>query len=166
MGRDKALLDWHGRSLVDHALDRFRAAGIAEAVVSGDRPLHEGIPDAHVAQGPLAGLLAVAQKHPDARLLVVPVDMPRLPACWLATLASAYADAPALCFENSPLPLRLDVDAKLIALLSTWLDDPQGPRAVRHLLRALDAQSLASPDGGDAALDNANTPEEWIRIRQ
>lgn len=164
MGRDKALLAWQGRSLVDHALVRFGEAGLAQSVVSGDRPAHSGIPDAHEGQGPLAGLLAVARTHPGRRLLLVPVDMPMLPAAWLARLAVTAPEATALHFEGSPLPLRIDARPGLIALLSRWLGDPEGPRAIRHLLSECEARTLQAPDASPWALDNANTPEDWARM--
>jgi len=164
MGQDKALLDWQGRSLIDHARQRFADAGIAESVVSGDRPEHGGIPDQHRGEGPLAGLLAVAHAHPGRRLLVVPVDMPRLPAAWLARLAAASPTAAALHYDGHPLPLRIDATLDLRRQLTGWLDDPSGPRALKHLLRALDAATIAAPPASGHELDNANTPDDWARI--
>lgn len=165
MGRDKALLMWQGRTLIDHALDRFSEIGLVQSLVSGDRPAHAGIPDLQCGQGPLAGLLAVARAHPGRRLLLVPVDMPMLPAAWLARLATAAPAASPLHFEGSPLPLRIDARPGLIALLSRWLDDPDGPRAIRHLLSECDAHTLPAPDASPRALDNANTPEDWARMK-
>lgn len=164
MGEDKALLAWQGRSLIDHALQRFAEAGIDEAVVSGDRPAHGGIPDQHRGEGPLGGLLAVAEAHAGRRLLVVPVDMPRLSAAWLAHLAHHAPDAAALHYLGSPLPLRIDASLGLRSRLAAWLGDPAGPRAVRHLLRTLDAEALAPPGHHGTELDNANTPDDWARI--
>lgn len=166
MGRDKALLDWRGRSLLDHALARFAEAGIAHAVVSGDRPTHAGIPDTHPGEGPLAGLLAVACRHPGRRLLLVPVDMPRLPAAWIEALSRAHAEADALHFAEAPLPLRIQATPDLVARLTGWLDDPGGPRALRHLLREFGAVALPTPAGVDDAFENANTPEDWTRIER
>lgn len=166
MGRDKALLDWHGRSLLDHALARFAEAGIAHAVVSGDRPAHAGIPDTHPGEGPLAGLLAVAHQHPGRRLLLVPVDMPKLPARLLRTLSGVEPEAAALHYLDAPLPLRITITPDLIERLAGWLDDPAGPRALRHLLRELGASALPTPAGFDGVFDNANSPEDWARIEQ
>lgn len=164
MGRDKALLPWCGRTLLDHALARFAEAGIARVEVSGDRPAHAGIPDTHPGEGPLAGLLAVAKQHPDRRLLVVPVDMPRLPAGWLALLAGARPEARALHYIGAPLPMRIDADTCLVERLTGWLDDAGGPRALHHLLRDLGAIGIPAPGGVDGAFDNANTPEDWMRM--
>lgn len=164
MGQDKALLDWQGRSLIDHALRRFAEAGIVETVVSGDRPEHGGIPDQHRGEGPLAGLLAVTEAHAGRRLLVVPVDMPRLPSAWLARLAAASPSARALHFYGHPLPLRIDATLDLRRQLTAWLDDPAGPRALKHLLRALDAGTIPTPTASGHELDNANTPDDWARI--
>ena len=164
MGQDKALLDWQGRSLIDHARRRFADAGIAESVVSGDRPEHGGIPDQHRGEGPLAGLLAVTKAHAGRRLLVVPVDMPRLPAAWLARLAAASPSDCALHYDGYPLPLRIDATLDLRRQLTAWLDDPVGPRALTHLLRALDAGTIPPQTASGLEFDNANTPEDWARI--
>jgi molybdopterin-guanine dinucleotide biosynthesis protein A len=164
MGRDKALLEWRGLSLIDHALRRFTTAGVPDTVVSGVRPAHGGIPDQHQGEGPLAGLLAVAEAYPERRLLVVPVDMPRLPAAWLIELARTSPTAQALHFEGYPLPLRVDATIVLRRQLATWLDDPFGPRALKHLLRTMGAEAIARPPALGGELDNANTPDDWARI--
>lgn len=164
MGRDKALLEWQGTPLIEHALRRFHEAGIVHTVVSGERPAQAGIPDHHPGAGPLAGLHAVARAYPGARLLLVPVDMPRLPGIWLAELASAVPEAAALHFENHPLPARIDATPELLQCLAAWLDDPQAPRSLKRLLRQLGASAIAAPERSSAAFDNANTPEDWARI--
>jgi molybdopterin-guanine dinucleotide biosynthesis protein A len=164
MGKDKALLDWSGVSLLDHALQRFNDAGIAETVVSGDRPGYRCVADVHPGEGPLAGLLGVAQAHPDRRLLVVPVDMPRLPARWLSRLAGAIPSAAVLHFAGAPLPFRFDATTDLVGKITGWLDDPDGPRSLHHLLRHANAIGIRAPEGTERALDNANTPEDLVRI--
>jgi molybdenum cofactor guanylyltransferase len=164
MGQDKAQLMWRGRFLIDHAIARFREAGVTNVAVSGDRPAYGGIGDLHPGEGPLAGLLTIASAHPSRRLLIVPVDMPRFPASLIAQLATREPDAAALHFPNAPMPLRIDASSALISLLSAWLDDPTGPRAVRLLLREVNASTLTFAAMPTNAFDNANTPADWARI--
>lgn len=166
MGRDKALLQWNGCSMMEHALARFRDAGIGESVVSGNRAEYGGIPDAYPGEGPLGGLLSIALQYPGRRLLAVPVDMPRLPAAWLRCLAESHPEAAALHYVDAVLPMRLDATTRLIGQLSDWLENPSGPRALRHLLREFEAVAIAAPGPIDRAFDNANTPDDWTRIIQ
>lgn len=166
MGRDKAHLMWRGRSLIDHAIARFHEAGISAVAVSGDRRAHGGIGDQHPGEGPLAGLLAIARAHTGSRLIIVPVDMPLLPASLLELLAASDPEASALHFSEAPLPLRIDASRALVSLLVAWLDDPTGPRALRHLLREMAVRTLARPATCTNAFDNANTPADWARINQ
>jgi len=166
MGRDKALLDWQGRTLLEHAVARFAAAGIAPVVVSGERPAQAGIPDTHAEAGPLAGLLAVARAHPGRWLVAVPVDMPLLPAAWLAQLAREGAHAQAAHYADAPLPLAFRASPEVVAGLQAQLDDPQAPRSLHRWLAGLDARRLVSGANAVTALANANTPEDWEAIQR
>ncbi|MFZ5657118.1 MAG: molybdenum cofactor guanylyltransferase, partial [Pseudomonadota bacterium] len=78
MGRDKALLAWQGRPLIDHMLDRLREAGASRVHVSGDRPAYGGIADAWPGRGPVAGIASVLPACGDGPVVVVPVDLPLL----------------------------------------------------------------------------------------
>lgn len=161
MGRDKALLEWRGKTFMDHAIARFHDAGIASVVVSGVRPGHAGIADVRLDTGPLAGLLAVAEAHPGAWLVVVPVDMPLLPATWLSRLAEQRAAAPALHYPGAPLPLAFVADPATIASLRARLLDPAAPRSLHAWLAHIGASTPSPPPGPADALQNLNTPADW-----
>src|ERR1700712_1952350 len=76
MGEDKALMQIHGLSMLDHTARVLRDMGADLVAVSGSRP--GGIPDHWPVAGPVGGMASAARVLPDADLLVVPVDMPRL----------------------------------------------------------------------------------------
>lgn len=61
MGRDKALLPWHGRTLLEHMRGLLRQAGAQRVWVSGAYPAFAGIPDRIAHCGPLGGLYSVAK---------------------------------------------------------------------------------------------------------
>ena len=164
MGCDKALLPWQGRTLLDHAIARFRHAGFATIAVSGDRPEYFGIPDAYAEAGPLSGLLAVARAFPERYLVAVPVDMPKLPADWLIELAQRREAVTATHFHSFPMPLSVKASPVVIAGLERRLSDPHGPRAVRTWLCDLGATALQQPTHPADAFDNANTPDSWETI--
>ncbi len=165
MGCDKALLPWQGRTLLDHAIARFRHAGFATVAVSGDRPEHSGILDAYPEAGPLGGLLAVARAYQERYLVVVPVDMPKLTADWLIELAAHCEAAAATHFLGFPMPLSVKASPEVIAELEWRLTDPGRPRAVRAWLCDLHAAALPLPTHPIDTFDNANTPENWKTMR-
>lgn len=112
MGRDKALLEWRGRPLVEHALGKLRALGMP-AHLLGTRPdlarFAPVIPDNFPDRGPLGGIEA-ALGFTDTELnLFLPIDLPLLPVeflRWLiarAELTQAAATLPRV--EGRPQPL-------------------------------------------------------------
>ncbi len=165
MGRDKALLEWQGRTLLDHAIARFRDAGFKTVVVSGDRPEHGGLRDLYPDAGPLSGLHAAACAFRERWLVAVSVDMPRLPAQWLRLLARQSGHADAAHYAGTPLPLAMRTGARTIAALETRLRDPSSSRALYDWLQAIAAEALPLPAHAGDALMNVNTPSEWETMR-
>ncbi|MGE4367394.1 molybdenum cofactor guanylyltransferase [Thermomonas sp.] len=159
MGRDKAALVWHGKSLLRHMIDMLCLAGAARVVVSGDYPEYGGIPDVEHDLGPLGGLASVAAVLPDGPLLVVPVDMPMLSVDALRRLVATGARC--ACFHGHMLPLRLQLDSRVRDWLATALRLPQAGRSLHALHAAQGGIQLALPDGAASWLCNLNTPEQW-----
>lgn len=92
MGRDKALLEIGGETLAAGAARRL--GEVCEEVVIADagRGLLPGsVPDGP-GQGPAAGILGAARARPGERLLVLAVDLPRVPVALMAELARSDAD--------------------------------------------------------------------------
>jgi molybdopterin-guanine dinucleotide biosynthesis protein A len=163
MGRDKALLPWRGRPLIEHQLATLRAAGVARTCVSGDYPAYGGVADDVPGTGPLGGLASVARRiGPSAVLLVIPVDMPLLAPALLRRLGRARSDAPCLRFAACVLPMRLRLGAECRDALARLLDETD---PARHSLRAL--QDLLGvteiPIAADerALLADCNTEAAW-----
>lgn len=159
MGRDKALLAWQGRPLIDHMLDRLREAGASRVHVSGDRPAYGGIADAWPGRGPVAGIASVLPACGDGPVVVVPVDLPLLGSGRVAELVHALSRAGAACFAGYPLPCAFVLDpaarARTAALAAA---SPAGP-SVRAWLEACGVVAL---DPGDASdLRPCNTPEDF-----
>lgn len=162
MARDKALLDWHGRPLIDHMLDLLRDAGARSTVVSGDRPAHRGVPDAWPGRGPVAGIASALRACGDGPVVVVPVDLPRLSAQRIAALLGALPHYRAACYAGHPLPCALVADAAARERARALVEaSPAGP-SVRAWLRACAAVEL---DAGEATdLRPCNTPEDFLAI--
>jgi molybdopterin-guanine dinucleotide biosynthesis protein A len=112
MGRDKALLHFRGRPLIEYALAKLRTLGFSPAI-AGNRPDLAGyapvIADNYLGSGPLAGIEAAIASSNDDLNLFLPVDLPLLPIeflSWMTVRAlqtSALATIPRL--QSCPQPL-------------------------------------------------------------
>ena len=177
MGQDKALLQLSGplgaESLLQRGLRLLREAGCGGVWLSGDYPGFAAIPDdpAWCGRGPLAGIASALQRYPEARWLILPVDMPGMDAPLLRALARHGAAHPVgSCVQGSQFPLLLQPGA--LPVLETLLGSSERrDYSVQALLRHLDLPLLAAdqllpdmaPEALQRTLGNTNTPEEWRR---
>lgn len=163
MGRDKALLPWHGRTLLEHMRGLLLQAGAGRVWVSGDYPAFGGIPDRVARCGPLGGLYSVAMQMPDGPAWVVPVDTPRVTPALLQRL---QADQGRACtvFDDEPLPMRLRIDDHCRRVLQELIEDPTARRSLRALQQRLGVIRLPLAPEDRALLLNCNTPSEWESI--
>lgn len=170
MGHDKALLEWQGRSLLEHAVQRLQAAGCERILVSG-RPTHSlGVPDVVPYAGPPAAVFSVltylqATAALDGRpLLFLPVDMPLLRPGTLAALLAGAGAAQALRYTGEVFPCILPASAALLEhLRGLYAESTErgGARSMKGLLAWLEAGELPLDGAGRTELRNANTPAEW-----
>lgn len=163
MGRDKALLSWQGRPLIEHQLAVLREAGVDEVLVSGERAAYGGIADALPQAGPLGGLAGVARAEPgETDVLVVPVDMPLLSADLLRRLCGERADARSLGFVGHVLPWRWRLDARSRDMIETLLrqDDPRR-RSLRALQSAIGHEEIPLAAAEALQLADCNTQDQW-----
>lgn len=83
MGRDKALLPFAGRPLIEHALSIFRQAGLPISIAGARSPLLVDfapvVEDISPGLGPLAGICAALASTPAEYAVFLPVDLPLLP---------------------------------------------------------------------------------------
>lgn len=190
MGRDKALVEWHGRPLVEIALEKLRRIGFSPWIL-GSRPDLERfapvIADNVAQQGPL-GAIEAALAATDAEFnLFLSVDMPLLPVDFLrwlvarAEITRAVATVP--CIEGRPQPLCAVYDRRLLDGVRDSLarGDLKLIRAIEKAARALNAPmdscdvevvAAAQSDGGPWPVElptrlwfqNLNTPQDFERM--
>ena len=159
MGRDKALLPYRGRHLIDWIVETLRKAGVAEAFVSSpaDRtyPDYACIADRSPQAGPVGGILSVitALAGYDG-YLVVPVDMPLLSPEMLARL---MRQGGACHYAGTPLPAFLPDSATLRRHPASG--------SVKALLAILAAGPVPLHEGDRNRLVNGNTEREWAAIQ-
>jgi molybdopterin-guanine dinucleotide biosynthesis protein A len=173
MGRDKALLDFHGKPLAAYIAEQVAAVcGSATLVGSAERHGHLGFPvvsDLHSRIGPLGGIEAALTASPTPWVLIAACDMPGLSADFLRQLIDEaiyledqgrLPDALLPIGPNSiPNPLCALYHQRILPVVLAAIE-----RGDYKVTRALETTKLCLlPVGGESALAlaNANTPEEW-----
>ena len=160
MGRDKAELEFGGRSLLAHAHERLVDAGAEPILVSGHRPGYDYIPDREPGRGPLGGIASILAACPELQgriLIVLPVDTPALAPDDLQRLAQHARSHPGAHFREHPLPVAMRVDRGLIRGLTDILEGT-GPDSIQALNRECGFRAV---DPDEADLRNINTPSDW-----
>jgi molybdopterin-guanine dinucleotide biosynthesis protein A len=165
MGRDKALLAYRGKSLVEYvAAETARAAGSATLVGAG----HCGLPwlaDRHPGAGPLGGIeTALTASHAEWNLIVA-CDLPDVTAALLDMILRAAEESGADCLipagpSGYLEPLCAAYHARCLRPVREALD--RGVRKVTDGISALRVETW--PVADSAPFRNVNTPEEWTRV--
>ncbi|MCC4588063.1 molybdenum cofactor guanylyltransferase [Xanthomonas sp. NCPPB 1067] len=164
MGRDKAMLPWHGQPLLAHMQALLRDAGAQRVLISGDRPGYSGIADVQPDLGPLGGLASVIAQMGDATtLVVVPVDMPLLSTSLIERLLAPVRQR-CVVFDEQMLPMRLCLDAAVREALAALMEGAASARSLRGLQRTLHCHRVAVTASERAAFVNCNTPEQWSQL--
>ena len=136
-GRDKGLVEYQGKSLIDHALGCI-APQVDELLISANRNLEEyarrgypvmadKLPD---FQGPLAGMLEGLKAAHHDWVLTVPCDMPHLPADLLSRLMMGRNSKPVVIAEDDVRthPAVMLIRRSLVVDLAAYLHS--GQRAI------------------------------------
>jgi molybdopterin-guanine dinucleotide biosynthesis protein A len=174
MRRDKAALEYHGRSQLAHAFDTLSAA-VERAFVSVrpdqvDDPVRRAYPqvvDRREGLGPLAGILAAQAAQPEAAWLVLACDLPFLDGRTLAQLLAArdsagLATAYRSAHDGLPEPLCAIYEPRSAPALAAWAD--AGRHCPRKFLIESRVRLLEPLDA--RALDNVNSTDEYWSTMQ
>lgn len=167
MGRDKGLIEYHGKPQREHMADLL--AGLCAEVFISCRPdqvndippAYNSLPDSFYDLGPFGAIVSAFRAHPDSAWMVVACDLPLLDAATLAHLAMQRNPSCIATAFNSPVnefpePLIAIWEPKAYPTLLQFLS--QGHSCPRKVLINSPVKLLTAPDG--KALANANTPEE------
>jgi molybdenum cofactor guanylyltransferase len=171
MHRDKAALQYQGKSQLDRAFE-LASRHVSKVFVSvranqtadptrAQRPM---IVDSVAGEGPIVGIRSALTSFPQVAWLVLACDLPFLSDAALSRLlrerdATGLATAYRSAHDGLPEPLCTIWEPAAGPLLASYQDDAGGcPRKflIRHavpLLQPLDRR----------ALDNVNTPEEYAQ---
>lgn len=181
MGRDKALLDCGGRTLLEVVCERvgrgakevILAIGRAGRLLPPSLQAHRQVVDAIEGVGPIAGVLALVETAKTDWLVVVPCDMPRLAAEHLSHLVEAAQGAGAAAAiyrrhgrdESLPLAIRISAAPALRAAIARG---DYRLTAVLDLVPALrlDAESVPGSRDLEGPFHNLNHPAEFDAFRR
>ena len=160
-GRDKGLVDYKGKPLVDWAIERLLPQ-VDELLISANRNLSEYsnrgyrvLPDALPDfQGPLAGMQAGLQSARHEWMLSVPCDVPHLPQGLVMHMAEHAAGREAVFARDAERdhPAILLLNKACLPKLMGYLE--KGGRSVKGFLGALNVEAAFFPDA--AAFGNMN----------
>ena len=98
MGREKALLELGGKPLIEHAVRKLRRVCGDVAILSSNPALARyapPVPDLHAGCGPMGGMEAALSHTAHQWNLFLPVDVPFLPAAFLAAWLDRLPEAEA-----------------------------------------------------------------------
>jgi molybdenum cofactor guanylyltransferase len=166
MGRDKALLPFDGRPLVEHMVHLLRVLHL-EPRICGSRPdltrFAQFVPDNVAQAGPLAGVEAALTVSDSDLNLFIPVDLPGLPAGFLGWLMArsetSHAVATIPHYAARPQPLCAVYSRRLLDGLRRSL--ATGNFKIMTAIREA-AQALAEPiDEFDVESVAATGPALW-----
>jgi molybdopterin-guanine dinucleotide biosynthesis protein A len=165
MGRDKALLPWHGRTLVEEVAERvFRAAGSVTLVGTRSRYGHLGLPvleDLVPGNGPLGGLFTALENTSADWNLLVACDMPGITDDFLRGLIHAARSSDGLAL----VPNSTHGWEPLCAVYHRDLKRHVYSALIRKALKMQDfVANIAArpwPVSDPSLLANVNTLEDW-----
>ncbi|HXI79113.1 MAG TPA: NTP transferase domain-containing protein [Steroidobacteraceae bacterium] len=171
MQRDKAALQYRGKSQLDRAFE-LAARHVSRVFVSvrpsqvGDpaRARHPMIVDSIAGEGPIVGIRSALAAHPQVAWLVLACDLPFLSDAALSQLLrerdpTAVATAYRSTHDGLPEPLCAIWEPAAAAALAAY--EAEGGRCPRKFLIRQAVPLLEPKDR--RALDNVNTPEEYSR---
>lgn len=173
MGRDKALIEMEGTSLIERQLRLLASLRPAELWLSG-RYLLSGmpagirtVPDRVAGQGPLGGLDAVLSSMGAAQVLVIAVDMPCLSEPFLRALLDARIDGKGIVplAADGLEPLAAVYPSAVLPVVERRLTE--GLLSLRAFVEECCALDLVSvwpvPSEFERCLMNCNSPADLDR---
>jgi molybdopterin-guanine dinucleotide biosynthesis protein A len=174
MGRDKALLDYHGIAQLDYCVQLLSTLGVnvwvscrPDQEQESARRRYPLLQDRFLGMGPMGGLLTALSSDAGAgqSWLVLACDLPAVSADVLASLLAArHPHRFATAFRDGdglPEPLCAIWESKAYPRLLQFLG--MGQACPRKCLIHSPTHLVAAPE--PCALDNGNCPDDFERIR-
>ena len=165
MGRDKALLNWHGTPLLGHMTALLQHATNDVKVVGRNH-----LPDRQPGLGPLSGIETALTVTLTDNNLIVAVDLPLLTKEFLVFLqrAAESSKCPLLaCKIGSHFPFCFAMRRRLLPEIQRRLSE--GDLTIRGLIEASDAEIISEAQLRERGFEpaifrNINTPEDYLTL--
>ena len=166
MGRDKALLPFEGKSLIEHVAGVVEQAA-ASATIIGD-PSRYGsvgfpvVSDIRPGCGPLSGIHTALTISQAAWNLILACDMPQVSPAFLLSLLDRAQASPSRCVipagpTGKPEPLCAAYHRRCLPAVTAALDG--------NIYKIMDAVAELQPDiwrvPESSCFHNVNTPRDW-----
>lgn len=170
MGKDKGQLDYHGYSQVEYLRSIFSKLHLSSFVSCRSDQLEQygelGLPDSFLNMGPYGAILSAFKKEPDVAWLACACDIPLLGASHIKMLLeSRNRSKVATSFYNPetkwPEPLITIWEPRAYGRMLEFMS--LGYNCPRKVLINSDIEMIRLDD--TAFMDNANTPEDFQRIK-
>ena len=162
MGRDKALLDWRGRTMLDHMRDLLQSVADPVHVVGRDQ-----LPDQLPNLGPLSGIATALDATATDANIIVAVDLPHLTRNFMKYLRMRLENSshPLLACRNGPdFPLCLGIWRPMLPEIKRRL--AAGQLSVRGMIESISSEIISESELTAAGFavtmfQNINTPEDY-----
>jgi molybdopterin-guanine dinucleotide biosynthesis protein A len=162
MGRDKALLNWHGQTLLEHMIDLLQAVANPVQVVGRDP-----VPDRLPGLGPLSGIATGLEATSTDANLFVAVDLPCLTKEFLIYFGKRIeqsAQPLVVCKIGSAFPLCLGVWRPMLPEIKGRL--AAGHLSLKAMIEAAPRELVSERELEDLGIapkifQNINTDEEY-----
>ncbi len=166
--RDKGLIEWHGRPLISHVIDKVRPYG-TQLIISCNRHIEQYQSFGHFTctdqldnfQGPLAGIHAALPFAKHSLCLVSPCDTPNLPANLVPRLQAALdqhsADIAYPSCNGRQHYLPALIKTALFDSLSDYLQN--SGRSVNGWYKTLSTVTVVFDNTEEASFTNINSAQ-------
>lgn len=162
MGRDKASLPFGGVTMLEHQVQKLRALGIEDIMISGSGTELAGtrsVPDVCPHRGPLSGIHACLEAAEHDAVLFLSVDTPLIPIETLRALLAAHSGGVTLLRHGEELEPLIGVYDKSLAPLCAGILQTERTE-VRQLIHRTGLTAVAFT-ADPMLLTNCNTPTEY-----
>lgn len=157
MGKDKAELKLGDANFLSITLEKYRAIGLHKTVILGK----EDHPDQSAGGGPALALLDYIQSlTTPSRLIVMPVDLPLVPAHFLEKYMKKSGN---YAVEDSFFPLFLTVHEQGAAP-ATPGSATGGPASIREVMACYHCEPVPIAKDDLPFFMHCNTPADYDKI--
>lgn len=165
MGKCKAELPWKGTTLIQYQVNKLRALGISDIIISGYPKPVEGtrfVADKYPLKGPLGGIHAGLLAAENAHCLVVSIDTPLVPSETLSELIHAHvsnANNITILAHGKEIEPLMGVYERWLGAAAEQILQSENT-SVRVLFRKVGFSKLQYT-GDERLLCDCNTPTEY-----